>query len=64
MTPKRILAAFDGSKDADERLPVVSVETPPEPPGLQTRVLVGHAAEQILRLAPDTGADLVVARPR
>jgi nucleotide-binding universal stress UspA family protein len=110
MTPKRILAAFDGSKDADlafetaldfadvckARLQVVSVATPPEPPtrveteatldaatrhyeslfeglqrraqsrgvDLETRVLVGHAAEQILRLAADTGADLIVVGHR
>ena len=110
MTPKRILAAFDGSKDADEafetaldfaalcgaRLQVVSVATPPEPPtrveteaaldsasrhyeelfeglrrraqargaDLETRVLVGHAAEQILRLAADTGVDLIVVGHR
>jgi nucleotide-binding universal stress UspA family protein len=110
MTPKRILAAFDGSKDADEafetaldlsavcgaRLQVVSVATPPEPPtrveteaaldaasrhyeelfeglrrraqargvDLETRVLVGHAAEQILRLAADTGAELIVVGHR
>jgi len=110
MTPKRILAAFDGSKDADEafetaldfavlcgaRLQVVSVATPPEPPtrveteaaldaasrhyeelfeglrrraqargvDLETRVLVGHAAEQILRLAADTTADLIVVGHR
>lgn len=110
MTPRRILAAFDGSKDADEafetaldfaalcgaRLQVVSVATPPEPPtrveteaaldaasrhyeelfeglrrraqargvALETRILVGHAAEQILRLAADTGADLVVVGHR
>lgn len=56
MTPKRILAAFDGSKDADEafetavdlaavcgaRLPVVSVATPPEPP---TRVETAAALD-------------------
>jgi nucleotide-binding universal stress UspA family protein len=110
MTPRRILAAFDGSKNADEafesaldfaalcgaRLQVVSVATPPEPPtrveteaaldaasrhyeelfeglrrraqargvDLATRVLVGHAAEQILRLAADTGADLIVVGHR
>lgn len=110
MTPKRILVAFDGSKDADNafetaldfavicraRLQVVSVATPPEPPtrveteaaldsatrhyeelfegmqrkaqargiDLETRVLVGHAAEQILRLAADTGADLIVVGHR
>ena len=110
MTPKRILAAFDGSKDADEafetaldlaalcgaRLQAVSVATPPEPPtrveteaaldaasrhyeelfeglrrraqargvDLETRVLVGHAAEQILRLAADTGVDLIVVGHR
>ena len=110
MTPKRILAAHDGSKDADQafetgldlaavcgaRLQVVSVATPPEPPtrveteatleaatqhyeeifeglrrraagrsiGLETRVLVGHPAEQIRRLAGDTGADLVVVGHR
>jgi nucleotide-binding universal stress UspA family protein len=27
---------------------------------LESRILVGHAAEQILRLASDTGADLIV----
>lgn len=27
---------------------------------LQTRIVVGHAAEQILRLAADTGVDLIV----
>ena len=110
MTPKRILAAFDGSKDADAafetaldfaalcaaRLKVVSVATPPEPPtrveteaaldaatrhyeelfeglrrraqarglDLETRVLVGHAAQQILRLAADTQADLIVVGHR
>jgi nucleotide-binding universal stress UspA family protein len=31
---------------------------------LETRVLVGHAAEQILRLAADTGADLIVVGHR
>jgi nucleotide-binding universal stress UspA family protein len=110
MTPRRILVAHDGSKDADSafetaldfaalcgsRLQVVSVATPPEPPtrveteatleaatehyeelfegmrrraqaraiDLETRVLVGHAAEQILRLAADTGADLIVVGHR
>ncbi len=110
MTPKRILVAHDGSKNADDafetaldfaalcraRLEVVSVATPPEPPtrveteaaleaatehyeevfeglrrrargrdvDLETRVLVGHAAEQILRLAADTGADLIVVGHR
>jgi len=110
MTPKRILAAFDGSQDANEafetavdfatlcgaRLEVVSVATPPEPPtrveteaaldaasqhyeelfeglrrtaqargvALETRILVGHAAEQILRLAADTGTDLIVVGHR
>jgi nucleotide-binding universal stress UspA family protein len=110
MTPKRILVAFDGSKDADHafetavdfaalcgaHLQVVSVATPPEPPtrveteaaldaatrhyeelfegmrrraeargiDLETRILVGHAAEQILRLAADTGADLIVVGHR
>jgi nucleotide-binding universal stress UspA family protein len=110
MTPKRVLAAHDGSKEADDafetaldfaalcsaRLQVVSVATPPEPPtrveteaaldaatqhyeelfeglrrrsrergvDLETRVLVGHAAEQILRLAADTGADLIVVGHR
>jgi nucleotide-binding universal stress UspA family protein len=110
MTPKRILAAHDGSRDADEafdtaldfatlcraKLQVVSVATPPEPPtrveteatleaatrhyeevfetlrrrasqqgvDLETRVLVGHAAEQVLRLAADTGTDLIVVGHR
>jgi nucleotide-binding universal stress UspA family protein len=110
MTPRRILAAFDGSTDSDEafetavdlaavceaRLQVVSVATPPEPPtrveteaaldaasrhyeglfeglrprarargvDLETRILVGHAAEQILRLAADTGSDLIVVGHR
>jgi nucleotide-binding universal stress UspA family protein len=110
MTPKRILAAFDGSTDSGEafetaldfaavcgaRLQVVSVATPPEPPtrveteavldaasrhyeelfeglrrraqargvDLETRILVGHAAEQILRLAADTGSDLIVVGHR
>jgi nucleotide-binding universal stress UspA family protein len=110
MPPKRILAAHDGSRDADEafdaaldfavlcraKLQVVSVATPPEPPtrveteaaleaatrhyeevfeglrrraagqgvDLGTRVLVGHAAEQILRLAADTGTDLIVVGHR
>jgi nucleotide-binding universal stress UspA family protein len=110
MTPKRILVAHDGSKDAEHafetaldwavlcgaRLQVVSVATPPEPPtrveteatleaasehyerlfegmrrkaqgrgvDLETRIVVGHAAEQILRLAGDTGADLVVVGHR
>jgi nucleotide-binding universal stress UspA family protein len=110
MLPKRILAAHDASRDADEafqaaldfaalcgaRLQVVSVATPPEPPtrveteavlesatqhfeelfeGLrrraaergvpfESRVLVGHAAEQILRLAAETGADLIVVGHR
>jgi len=110
MTPKRILAAHDGSKEADDafataldlaalsgaRLQVVSVATPPEPPtrveteaaldaatqhyeevfeglrrrarergvDLESRVLVGHAAEQILRLAAETGADLIVVGHR
>lgn len=110
MTPKRILVAHDGSKDADDafasaldfaalcgaRLQVVSVATPPEPPtrveteatleaatqhyeevfeglrrranergvNLETRVLVGHAAEQILSLAADTNADLIVVGHR
>jgi nucleotide-binding universal stress UspA family protein len=110
MTPRHILAAFDGSKDADEafetaldfaalcgaRLQVVSVATPPEPPtrveteaaldaasrhyeelfeglrrraqargvALETRILVGHAAEQILRLAAETGSDLIVVGHR
>ena len=110
MTPKRILVAFDGSKDANHafetaldfaslcsaRLQVVSVATPPEPPTrveteavleaasehyeelfegmrrkaqgrsveLETRIVVGHAAEQILRLAADTGADLIVVGHR
>ena len=110
MTPKRILVAFDGSKDAANafetaldfavlcgaRRQVVSVATPPEPPtrveteaaldaatrhneelfegmqrraqargiDLETRVLVGHAAEQILRLAAATGADLIVVGHR
>jgi len=31
---------------------------------LESRVLVGHAAEQILRLAADTGADLIVVGHR
>jgi nucleotide-binding universal stress UspA family protein len=31
---------------------------------MATRVLVGHAAEQILRLAADTGADLIVVGHR
>lgn len=31
---------------------------------LETRILVGHAAEQILRLAADTGADLIVVGHR
>jgi len=110
MTPKRILAAHDGSKEADDafqsaldlaslcgaRLQVVSVATPPEPPTrveteaaldsatrhyeevfeglrrrakergveLESRVRVGHAAEQILHLAAETGADLVVVGHR
>jgi nucleotide-binding universal stress UspA family protein len=110
MTPKRILVAHDGSKDADEafetaldfaalcgaRLQVVSVATPPEPPtrveteatleaatehyeelfegmrrraqargiDLETRILVGHAAEQILRLAAETAAELIVVGHR
>ena len=110
MTPKRILVAHDGSKDADNafetaldfavlcgsRLQIVSVATPPEPPtrveteaaleaatehyeelfegmrrraqgrgiDLETRILVGHAADQILRLAADTGADLIVVGHR
>jgi nucleotide-binding universal stress UspA family protein len=110
MTPKRILAAHDGSQDADRafetaldfaalcgaRLEVVSVATPPEPPtrveteaileaatehyeevfeglrrrarergiAVETRVLVGHPAEQILRVAADTGTDLVVVGHR
>jgi nucleotide-binding universal stress UspA family protein len=110
MTPKRILVAHDGSKDADHafeaavdfaslcgaRLQVVSVATPPEPPtrveteaaleaatqhyeelfegmrrraqarGIEiaTRIVVGHAADQILRVAADTGADLIVVGHR
>jgi nucleotide-binding universal stress UspA family protein len=110
MTPQRILAAHDGSEDADEafetaldlaalcgaRLQVVSVATPPEPPtrveteaalesatrhyeeifeglrrraaarqvDLETRILVGHAAEQILHLAEETAADLIVVGHR
>jgi nucleotide-binding universal stress UspA family protein len=110
MTPKRILVAHDGSKDAENafetaldfavlcgaRLQVVSVATPPEPPtrveteavleaasehyeelfegmrrkaqgrsvDLETRIVVGHAAEQILRLAADTRADLIVVGHR
>jgi nucleotide-binding universal stress UspA family protein len=31
---------------------------------LETRVLVGHPAEQVLRLAGDTGADLIVVGHR
>jgi len=31
---------------------------------LETRVLVGHAADQILRLAAETGADLIVVGHR
>jgi nucleotide-binding universal stress UspA family protein len=31
---------------------------------LESRVLVGHPAEQILRLAADTGADLIVVAHR
>ena len=31
---------------------------------LETRILVGHAAEQILRLAADTGTDLIVVGHR
>jgi nucleotide-binding universal stress UspA family protein len=60
MTPKRILAAFDGSKDADNafetaldfavlcgaRLQVVSVATPPEPP---TRVETEAALDAATR---------------
>ena len=110
MIPKRILAAHDGSPDADQafetavdfaalcgaRLEVVSVATPPEPPtrveteaaldaatrhyelvfegllrrahargvDLETRILVGHPAEQILHLASQTQADLVVVGHR
>jgi nucleotide-binding universal stress UspA family protein len=110
MTPTRILAAHDGSQDADKafesaldfatlckaRLQVVSVATPPEPPtrveteaaieaatrhyeeifdglrrraarrelDLEPRVLVGHPAAQIRRLAGDTGADLIVVGHR
>ena len=110
MVPTRILAAHDGSKDADDafqsaldfaalcgaRLQVVSVASPPEPPtrveteavleaatqhyeelfeglrrraqergvAFESRVLVGHAAEQILRLAGETGAGLIVVGHR
>ena len=60
MTPKRILAAHDGSKDADQafetavdlaavcgaRLQVVSVASPPEPP---TRVETEAAIEAATR---------------
>ena len=31
---------------------------------LETRILVGHPAEQIIRLAADTRADLIVVGPR
>jgi len=32
--------------------------------GVESRILVGHAADQILRLAADTGADLIVVGHR
>ncbi len=64
MIPKRILAGHDGSKDADDAFEGLRRRAQAQDVELETRVLVGHAADQLLRLAADTNTDLIVVGHR